>query len=103
MNGLSGVQNSKANWIGKSSLFSSFGESAGFFLIAVMFIVGTLVAIGFNLPVKGIMANYSYDVLVILIVMELFTNLIAETGIMQLIAIKIAEKSKGQKSKRECV
>ena len=97
MNGLIGVQNSKANWIGKLSLFSSFGERAGFFLIAVMFIVGTLVAIGFNLPVKGIMANYSYDVLVILIVMELFTNLIAETGIMQLIAIKIAEKSKGQK------
>ena len=97
MNELIGVQNSKANWIGKLSLFSSFGESAGFFLIAVMFIVGTLVAIGFNLPVKGIMANYSYDVLVILIVMELFTNLIAETGIMQLIAIKIAEKSKGQK------
>ena len=97
MNGLTGVQNSKADRIGKSLFFSSFGESAGFFLIAVMFIVGTLVAIGFNLPVKGIMANYSYDVLVILIVMELFTNLIAETGIMQLIAIKIAEKSKGQK------
>lgn len=97
MNGLIGVQNSKANRIGKSTLFSPFGESAGLFLVAVMFIVGTFVAIGFNLPVKGIMANYSYDVLVILIVMELFTNLIAETGIMQLIAIKIAEKSKGQK------
>lgn len=30
--------------------------------------------------------------------MELFTNLIAETGIMQLLAIKIAELSKGRKS-----
>ena len=82
MNGLIGVQNSKANTKGKPSLFSSYGENAGFFLIAAMFIVGTLVAIGFKLPVKGIMANYSYDVLVILIVMELFTNLIAKTGIM---------------------
>ena len=43
------------------------------------------------------MRNYSYDVLAILIVMELFTNLIAETGIMQLLAIKIAELSKGQR------
>ena len=43
------------------------------------------------------MSGYSYDVLVILIIMELFTNLIAETGLMQLLAIKIAELSKGKK------
>lgn len=81
----------------KGAIAKSLGNSASLILIAVMFVVGTLTAIGFRLPVKAIMQNYSYDVLVILIVMELFTNLITETGIMQLIAIKIAEMSKGRK------
>ena len=61
-------------------------------LIALMFVLGTVLALSRSIPLKNVMQNYSYDVLVILIVMELFTNLIAETGIMQLIAIKIAEQ-----------
>lgn len=81
----------------KGAFAKALGNSASLILIAVMFVVGTLMAIGFQIPVKAIMQNYSYDVLVILIVMELFTNLITETGIMQLIAIKIAEMSKGRK------
>lgn len=72
-------------------------QSASLILIAVMFVMGSIVARVFDIPVKSVMNNYSYDVLVILIVMELFTNLIAETGIMQLLAIKIAEISKGHK------
>lgn len=72
-------------------------QSASLILIAVMFVMGSIVARFFNIPVRSVMNNYSYDVLVILIVMELFTNLIAETGIMQLLAIKIAEISKGHK------
>lgn len=75
----------------------SFKKSASLILIAAMFVLGSIVALIFDVPVKDVMSNYSYDVLVILIVMELFTNLIAETGIMQLLAIKIAELSKGQK------
>lgn len=67
------------------------------FLIAVMFITGSILSLMFDISIKSVMGNYSYDVLVILIMMELFTNLIAETGIMQLLAIKIAEYSKGQK------
>ena len=69
---------------------------APYLLIASMFIVGTSLAVGLKIPVRNVMENYSYDVLVILIAMELFTNLIAETGVMQLMAIKIAEISKGQ-------
>ena len=46
---------------------------------------------------RDVMEGYSYDVLAILVIMELFTNLIAETGIMQLLAIRIAEMAKGQK------
>jgi len=74
-----------------------FNRSASMLLIAGMFILGSLIAFFFKIPVKSVMKDYSYDVLVILIVMELFTNLIAETGIMQLLAIKIAELSKGRK------
>ncbi len=81
----------------KSSLFTMIGKNASLLLIAIMFIVGAGIAIATKLPVKTVMANYSYDVLVILIIMELFTNLIAETGIMQLLAIKIADFSKGRK------
>lgn len=81
----------------KFTLLGKLSSSASLILIAVMFIAGSVLSLCFNIPVKNIMGNYSYDVLVILIVMELFTNLIAETGIMQLLAIKIAELSKGQK------
>ena len=81
----------------KNRFFSGSSNSASLLLIAAMFIIGSIVALSFEIPIKTVMSNYSYDVLVILIVMELFTNLIAETGIMQLLAIKIAELSKGQK------
>ena len=66
-------------------------------LVACMFILGTVLALTCGIPVRSVMKNYAYDVLVILIVMELFTNLIAETGIMQFLAVKIAELSKGKK------
>lgn len=81
----------------KSALLSKLSNSASLILIAIMFISGSILSLCFDIPVKSVMGNYSYDVLVILIAMELFTNLIAETGIMQLLAIKIAELSKGQK------
>ena len=81
----------------KFNLLGKLSNSASLILIAVMFIAGSVLSLCFDIPVKSVMGSYSYDVLVILIVMELFTNLIAETGIMQLLAIKIAELSKGQK------
>lgn len=81
----------------KSRMVSMIRKNASLFLITIMFVVGAGIAVVTKLPVKNVMENYSYDVLVILIVMELFTNLIAETGIMQLLAIKIADISKGRK------
>lgn len=80
----------------QSALLEKIKKSGSLILIAAMFVIGSAVALLFNIPIKSVMSNYSYDVLVILIVMELFTNLIAETGIMQLLAIKIAEMSKGK-------
>lgn len=79
------------------SILSQIGSSASLILIAVLFIAGSALSLCFDIPVKRVMENYSYDVLVILIIMELFTNLIAETGIMQLLAIRMAELSKGRK------
>lgn len=81
----------------KAGIFDKLSESAGLILIAVMFVAATVLSISLDIPIKSVMKNYSYDVLAILIVMELFTNLIVETGIMQLLAIKIAELSKGRK------
>lgn len=91
------VFNKESNNNKSHNIFDRLGKSASLILIAIMFIVGNVVAFLSGIPVKSVMSNYSYDVLVILVVMELFTNLIAETGIMQLLAIKIAEFSKGQK------
>lgn len=99
-----GLLETKESSAGKkemNSVLKKLGGYASLILIAVMFIVGTVLAVGTGIPINGVMSNYSYDVLVILIVMELFTNLIAETGIMQFIAIKIAEMSKGRK--RACL
>jgi len=67
------------------------------FLIATLFFAGALIALVCRIPVSRIMHGYSYNVLVILIFMELFTNLIAETGIMQRTAVKLAERSKGER------
>lgn len=89
--------NKEFNISKKTSFLKGLSNSASLLLIAAMFILGSVVALSFDIPIKTVMGDYSYDVLVILIVMELFTNLIAETGIMQLLAIKIAEFSKGQK------
>lgn len=79
------------------NLLKALKSSASLILIAAMFMAGSGVSLALHIPVKTVMSNYSYDVLVILVVMELFTNLIAESGIMQLLAIKIADFSKGQK------
>lgn len=102
MNNVINIEQRKLFFKGKTykeenGFLYKLNQSASLILIAVMFVMGSIVARLFDIPVKSVMNNYSYDVLAILIVMELFTNLIAETGIMQLLAIKIAEISKGHK------
>lgn len=78
-------------------LVRTVSGSAPLLLIAAMFAAGCAGALLGGIPVGRVMENYAYDVLVILIVMELFTNLIAETGIMQLLAVRLAELSAGRK------
>lgn len=93
------VANQKVDKVSSSGItfVGRVKENGSLLLISAMFVIGALLAINSGIPVKSVMGNYSYDVLVILIVMELFTNLIVETGIMQMLAIKIAERSKGRK------
>ena len=50
-----------------------------FLLIAAIYVVGVLLAIFTKVSIKEVMQNYQYNVLIILIVMELFTNLISST------------------------
>ena len=66
-------------------------------LITLIFVLSTLLALFFNVSIKDVMDNYQYNVLIILIIMELFTNLISSTGIMEMLAIKLAVLSKGNK------
>ncbi len=81
----------------KIPVASNLKSSGTLVLIAALFFIGAVLALVCSIPIKTVMGNYSYDVLVILIIMELFTNLISETGVMQLLAIRIAELSKGRK------
>lgn len=79
------------------ALINRLSGSGSLLLITAMFVCGTVLAVACNIPVRNVMESYSYDVLAILVIMELFTNLIAETGVMQILAIRIAELAKGQK------
>lgn len=68
-----------------------------YLLITAIYILSTIFALIKNVSIKEVMENYQYNVLIILIVMELFTNLISSTGIMEKLAIKMATISKGNK------
>ncbi len=62
-----------------------------------MFAAASAAALSNHIPIQNIMKNYSFNVLIILISMELFTNLITETGIMQVLSVRLAALSKGRK------
>lgn len=81
----------------KSFCSENLRQSGSLILIAALFAIGVTIAMATGIPVASVMENYSYNVLVILIVMELFTSLIVECGIMQFIAVKIATFSQGKK------
>lgn len=69
----------------------------GFLLIVLIYVMGTIIALTNAVSLNAVMKNYQYNVLIILIVMELLTNLILSTGIMELLSIKLAVLSKGNK------
>ena len=83
--------------LGSNSIIESIKENGAVFLMAFMFIFGTVISLVAGIPIEQIKSNYSYDVLAILVFMELFTNLVAKTGIMQKAAVLLAGLSKGRK------
>jgi len=72
-------------------------------LIAVIFTLSTAASLAMGIPVSRIMGSFNYSVLIILIVMELFTGIVVETGIMQYLATKLAVVSKGDKRLCMCL
>lgn len=72
---------------------------SGYVLLASIFIASTIIALIKNISITTIMKDYQFSVLIILIVMELFTNLISSTGIIEKISLKISVLSKGNKKK----
>ena len=76
---------------------SRIKQSSSVLLIAGMFAAASAAALSNHIPIQNIMENYSFNVLIILISMELFTNLITETGIMQVLSVRLAALSKGRK------
>jgi len=73
------------------------GELPGYLLIAFIFVISTIVALLFNMSITSVMKDYQFSVLIILIVMELFTNLITVTGAIERISLKLSVISKGKK------
>ena len=76
------------------------GDVPGYLLMASIFIISTIIALLSKISITTIMKNYQFSVLIILIVMDLFTNLISSTGVIEKISLKIAVISKGQQKKQ---
>ena len=68
-----------------------------FILITLIYTFSVLIALFTGVSIKNVMNNYQFNVLIILIIMELFTNLISNTHIMELLSLKLAKLSKGNK------
>lgn len=75
------------------------GDVPGYLLMASIFIISTIIALLSKISITTIMKDYQFSVLIILIVMDLFTNLISSTGVIEKISLKIAVISKGQQKK----
>lgn len=70
---------------------------SSFLLITLIYVFSVILALIAKVSIKEVMHDYQYNVLIILIVMELFTNLISSTGIMEFLSIKMSILSKGNK------
>lgn len=66
-------------------------------LMPLIYIFSIIVALIAKISIKDIMMDFQYNVLIILIVMELFTNLVSNTGVMEILSLKFSILSKGNK------
>lgn len=72
---------------------------SGYILVAFIYFISIIISLVTNVSIEVVMKNYQFDVLIILIFMEFFTNLISSTGIMEFLSLKIAKKSLGNKKR----
>lgn len=75
------------------------GDVLGYLLMTSIFIISTIIALLSKMSITKMMNDYQFNVLIILIVMELFTNLISSTGVIEKISLKISVISKGKQKK----
>lgn len=82
------ISNSKKESnIDKTTLLITCAIGIGFLLIAYKIV-----------DLKNVLINYQWGVLLIFISMDLFTNILINTGIMEFLALRIAKYSKAQKT-----
>jgi len=74
---------------------TSVKKDSALLLVAGIFILAIIIAIVQDVSIADVMRNYQYNILVIVIMMEFYSNLIVETGIMDSLAAKLAIKSRG--------
>lgn len=67
-------------------------------LTAGLFAGGLALCLATGTSVAGVMDGFSFNVLVILVTMELFTGMLAQTGAMEALAIKLAVVSRGRRA-----
>lgn len=74
-------------------------DIGGFIIITFVYLLAIIISVLTKTSVAEVMSKFQFNVLIILIVMELFTNLISSTGIMEKLALKISVLSKGERKK----
>ena len=67
-------------------------------LIAGLFIAGIALCFAAGVSVADVAAGFSFNVLVIVIAMDLFTTALAQTGIMEAAALRIARLARGSQT-----
>lgn len=80
-------------------IFRNNKDIYSYFLIAFIFVLSVLTALFYNISISSVVKSYQFSVIIILISMELFTNLISVTGIIEKIALKLSVLSKGKRKK----
>lgn len=77
------------------SVPAGMGKAA---LTAALFIGGVALCLATGTSVTGVIDGFSFNVLVILVAMELFTGMLAQTGAMEALAIRLAVVSRGHRA-----
>lgn len=77
-------------------LQSKLTAGGSFLFIGGLFFAGVLVCLTQGVPVAKVMEEYQYSVLALVLAMEIFTNCVARSRIMQAVAVCIGKISKGQ-------